>query len=103
VVVTEGGNTSNGSLGSQSNGGGAFRRERRLGDVHGFARVNYPGGRVKTALARLAMRVERPKSLPLMVGDLTVGKPSDKELLKALRDKRAENARRLADEMRGRL
>lgn len=41
-VVTDEGNTSSGPGGSQSNGGGAFRRKRPIGDVHGFARVNYP-------------------------------------------------------------
>lgn len=44
LVYTDGGNTSNGDAGSQSNGGISARRIRRLGDVHGFALVNYPGG-----------------------------------------------------------
>lgn len=43
-VVTDGGNTSSGMNGSQSNGGGSFRRVRPLSQVHGFARVDYPGG-----------------------------------------------------------
>lgn len=43
VVVTDGGNTSpQGSNGSQSNGGGAYRRERPLSTVYGFALVDYP-------------------------------------------------------------
>lgn len=42
VVITDGGNTSAGDTGSQSNGGGAFRRERPLSAVHGFALVDYP-------------------------------------------------------------
>jgi peptidoglycan hydrolase-like protein with peptidoglycan-binding domain len=42
-VVTYGGNTSSGTSGSQSNGGGAFRRVRSLSVVHGFALVDYPG------------------------------------------------------------
>lgn len=41
-VVTDEGNTSAGAKGSQSNGGGAFRRVRPISDVYGFARVNYP-------------------------------------------------------------
>lgn len=44
LVWTDEGNTSPGDTGSQSNGGGAFRRVRRITDVHGFALVNYPGG-----------------------------------------------------------
>jgi hypothetical protein len=42
-IVTDGGNTSPGNGGSQANGGGSFRRIRRLSDVHGFARINFPG------------------------------------------------------------
>jgi hypothetical protein len=42
AVITDGGNTSSGPGGSQSNGGGAFRRVRPISDVYGFARVNYP-------------------------------------------------------------
>jgi hypothetical protein len=72
VVITEGGNTSSGSGGSQSNGGGAFRRERNLRDVHGFARVNYPGGRKR--LERVAAAVTdtttRATHLPAPIGDL---------------------------------
>lgn len=43
IIITDGGNTSSGPGGSQSNGGGAFKRTRSLADVHGFALVNYPG------------------------------------------------------------
>lgn len=43
VVYTIGGNTSGSSSGSQSNGGGVFRRARAFSQVHGYARVNYPG------------------------------------------------------------
>ncbi len=42
-IVTDEGNTSSGPGGSQSNGGGTFRRVRSLNEVHGFALVNYPG------------------------------------------------------------
>lgn len=42
-IVTDEGNTSSGDGGSQSNGGGSFRRKRRLSDIHGIALVNYPG------------------------------------------------------------
>lgn len=42
AVVTDGGNTSSGPGGSQDKGGGAFPRVRPIGDVHGFARVDYP-------------------------------------------------------------
>jgi hypothetical protein len=43
VVHTIGGNTSAGTGGSQSNGGGVYRRARPLSAVHGFALVHYPG------------------------------------------------------------
>jgi hypothetical protein len=42
LVRTDGGNTSSGNAGSQSNGGGAFARWRRLVDVHGFALTDFP-------------------------------------------------------------
>lgn len=42
VVYTVGGNTSAGSGGSQSNGGGVYKRARPLNQVHGFALVNFP-------------------------------------------------------------
>ena len=57
-VITDEGNTSSGVSGSQSNGGGAFRRVRPLKSVHGFARVDYPGGAVKRAALRLMMVAE---------------------------------------------
>lgn len=41
-VVSIGGNTSPGSAGSQSNGGGCYRRVRPLSDVWGWALVDYP-------------------------------------------------------------
>lgn len=41
-VVTDGGNTSPGDAGSQSNGGGAYRRVRPIAQVYGFALVDYP-------------------------------------------------------------
>jgi hypothetical protein len=42
-TLTYGGNTSSGSSGSQSNGGGAYARERSPSEVRGYALVNYPG------------------------------------------------------------
>lgn len=57
-VVTDGGNTSSGTSGSQSNGGGSFRRVRPLSQADGFARVDYPGGKVGVVVDRLAMRRE---------------------------------------------
>jgi hypothetical protein len=41
-ILTDGGNTSSDSAGSQSNGGGAFRKVRRISDIHVIAKVNYP-------------------------------------------------------------
>lgn len=40
--VTVGGNTSSGPGGSQSNGGGVFKRSRPASSVHGIAIANYP-------------------------------------------------------------
>lgn len=42
-TLTYGGNTSSGSSGSQSNGGGAYARTRSPGEVRGYALVRYPG------------------------------------------------------------
>lgn len=42
-TLTWGGNTSAGSSGSQSNGGGAFARERSPSEVRGYALMDYPG------------------------------------------------------------
>jgi hypothetical protein len=42
-LPTYGGNTSAGSSGSQSNGGGAYARVRYSGEVRGIALVRYPG------------------------------------------------------------
>jgi hypothetical protein len=42
-LPTYGGNTSPGSPGSQSNGGGAYARVRYSGEVRGIALVRYPG------------------------------------------------------------
>lgn len=58
-LITEGGNTSSGNAGSQSNGGGRFRRVRPLSDVRGFAIVNYPGGKITRAADRLAAKSSR--------------------------------------------
>lgn len=41
-VWTDEGNTSSGPGGSQSNGGGSFRRFRTRGEIHGFALVDFP-------------------------------------------------------------
>jgi hypothetical protein len=42
-TLTYGGNTSPGTSGSQSNGGGAYERSRSPGEVRGYACVDYPG------------------------------------------------------------
>jgi hypothetical protein len=42
LIRTEGGNTSSGDAGSQDNGGGAFPRWRRISDIYGVAKVDYP-------------------------------------------------------------
>ena len=43
TTLTYGGNTSPGSSGSQSNGGGAYARSRYPSEVRGYALVEYPG------------------------------------------------------------
>jgi len=43
VTLTHGGNTSSGTSGSQSNGGGAYKRVRYPSEVRGYALVRYPG------------------------------------------------------------
>ena len=42
-TLTHGGNTSPGTSGSQSNGGGAFERVRYPSEIRGYALVRYPG------------------------------------------------------------
>lgn len=42
-TLTWGGNTSPGTSGSQSNGGGAYQRSRTPSEVYGYALVRYPG------------------------------------------------------------
>jgi hypothetical protein len=42
-TLTYGGNTSSGSSGSQSNGGGAYKRSRSPSEVRGYALMDYPG------------------------------------------------------------
>jgi hypothetical protein len=42
-TLTYGGNTSSGSSGSQSNGGGAYKRSRTPSEVRGYALMDYPG------------------------------------------------------------
>lgn len=42
LIRTDGGNTSSGDSGSQSNGGGSFARWRRIRDIWGIGLVNYP-------------------------------------------------------------
>lgn len=58
VVITEEGNTSRpGQTGSQSDGGVSTRRERPLSVVHGFAKVDFPGGAKRRSVARAASLV----------------------------------------------
>jgi hypothetical protein len=66
-VLSDGGNTSSGTGGSESNGGGSYRRVRPLSQVHGFARVNYSGGfgdRLAMALEASRASVPDPQSRP---------------------------------------
>jgi hypothetical protein len=43
TTLTYGGNTSSGTSGSQSNGGGAYARSRYPSEVDGYALIRYPG------------------------------------------------------------
>lgn len=98
-VRTDGGNTSGGPGGSQSNGGGSFPRWRPLSDVYGFARVDYPGGR---ALARAAMVVEaRRAPFELLAGDRGVN--SDRLLLERLDRNVSAEAFEFYDALKGAL
>lgn len=80
-VVTDGGNTSSGFLGSQSNGGGSYRRVRPLSDVWGFARVDYPGGTGRLARAAMALDALTARPEPAGTHD---GTSSDSRLLTLL-------------------
>ena len=84
-VVTDGGNTSSGVVGSQSNGGGSYRRVRPLTDVHGFARVDYPGGAVKRAVDRAGMAVDARRASVEPKADMRLTQNSDAALLSALK------------------
>lgn len=100
-VITDGGNTSSGSGGSQSNGGGSYRRVRPLSQAHGFARVDYPGGAAKRALNWFGSQAE--KLWPAKVEPPTSAQSrdmpiSDMLLLHGLKDAEGEAAA-FADEL----
>lgn len=101
IVVTEGGNTSSGTAGSQSNGGGAFRRERRLSDVHGFARVNYRGGKTLLRVDAIATRLLPADGVRAIPDVVPAAASSDLRLQAALNGHAAEDAgvRELLDAM----
>lgn len=52
AIRTEEGNTSSGDAGSQSDGGMSTPRLRPLSSVHGFARVDYPGGKPRRTVGQ---------------------------------------------------
>lgn len=81
-VITDEGNTSSGTGGSQSNGGGSYRRVRPLSDVHGFARVDFPGGWVRPQRLMMALESDPDPAEPL--GSVTSAEASDRLLLKAV-------------------
>lgn len=83
-VRTDGGNTSSGVSGSQSNGGGSFPRWRPLSSAYGFARVDYPGGPLRRAADRAAMAVEARRGIQETPSDTSRAPSSDQALLKAL-------------------
>lgn len=42
VITDEGNTTPEGGTGNQANGGGSYRRRRKIADIHGLALVDYP-------------------------------------------------------------
>lgn len=102
-VRTDGGNTTSGTGGSQSDGGGSFPRWRPLSSVHGFARVDYPGGPVRARLARAAMAFEARGAVPEVPSDTSAAPSSDRALLKALDGLSDPSAFELRDSLRGAL
>lgn len=103
-VRTDGGNTSSGTAGSQSNGGGSFPRWRPLSDVYGFARVDYPGGATKRMRDRVAMAAGARGRLPGRSSWGAVDAPSsDRLLLETLRAMAPDSREALAldEELRG--
>lgn len=71
VLITEEGNTSlPGIAASQSDGGVSCRRERPLVQVHGLARVDYPGGRARRAVGAVGLI---GRSIAAQVVGLAVG------------------------------
>lgn len=104
-VRTDGGNTSSGVTGSQSNGGGSYPRWRPLSDVYGFARVDYPGGAVKTTRDRLAMTASALNFRPEPTGGTEIQPSSDRLMVEMLRAVAPDDpdARALAKELRNRL
>jgi hypothetical protein len=71
VLITEEGNTSlPGVAASQSDGGVSCRRERPLAQVHGLARVDFPGGRARRAAGAVGLIA---RSVAAQVAGLAVG------------------------------
>lgn len=84
-VRTEEGNTSSGIAGSQSDGGMSTPRLRPLADVHGLARVDFPGGRPARSIARATALAAT--LIPARASDVTRGPApasSDRRLLAEL-------------------
>jgi hypothetical protein len=98
-VRTEEGNTSSGNSGSQSDGGMSTPRLRLLTDVHGFARVDYPGGRVRRAAS--TARLLGGALIPARASKLAYDVPldSDVELAAALAYATHPDAIALRDEL----
>jgi hypothetical protein len=102
-VRTDGGNTSSGTSGSQSNGGGSYPRWRPLSQVYGFARVDYPGGAVRRSVDRAAMAVEARRGTVEVPSDASVAPTSDRALLKALEGLSDPDAFEFRDALKGAL
>jgi hypothetical protein len=64
LIKTEGGNTSSGAGGSQSNGGGSYPRWRSIDDVWGFCLIDYPGTGANTGPEPVATVERSPLWVP---------------------------------------
>jgi hypothetical protein len=95
-AICEGGNTSDGIAGSQSDGGGAYRRVRPLSQADGFARVRYRVSRRSALIDRAAMRATAIRHWPTAPDSPPTGViSSDAILLAQLRAANDPEAREL--------
>jgi hypothetical protein len=92
-IRTEEGNTSSGNAGSQSDGGMSTPRLRPLSSVHGFARVDYPGGKPRRSARAMA------SMLVPTVGTVHADPPADASDVTLLRQLETADAPERTPEM----